>query len=181
MDDKSSNQNPFENGVRASEKKPLDWVSILLSGVAAVLIIVGIYFLNQSVSVLTPQAQSSSSSSRSSSSVAVSSSVSSSSSVPAFDPATAPLKNGSTNADIKIKVTSVDSVNIGGTTTETGFTGTRWFRTSGISWGAFDASKFTPTPKVGEDWRLELIVTSDQTTGAISAPGAIQVVKAYKL
>lgn len=202
MVDNTENQ---QEGVRASEKRPLDWVSVGLSGIAAILIAIGIYFLSQSITMSTNKSSNSSSessvsvsssssaqSSVSTSSVSVSSvstssaassfsSVSSSVSTSVFDPSTAPLKIGSTNAEIIIKLDGVTETDVAGAVEQTGFTNTRWFRAAGIRWNNFDAAKFNPLPQVGERWRLELIITASQENGAIAAPGAITIVKAYKL
>lgn len=209
-------QEPTTTGLRAAEKRPLDWVSVALSVIAALLIVVGIYFLQQSVATTNTLTRSSSSVSSSSlalsaSSPVVSSEVSSSSSIsivssssessslsssvesevssssvavvppPAFDPVNDPFKIGSTNAEITIQVTSSGGGLVGGTVINTGFTGTRWFNRPGITWGAFDATPFNPVAQIGDVWRLELSITADQTNGAIGLPGALTVVKAYKL
>jgi cytoskeletal protein RodZ len=210
MSENLDNSQTDTGGIKTSQKKPLDWVSVALSGVAAILIIVGIYFLQQSIqlpssgvaasssskssssqSVASVSSSSSSSNSSavvssSSSSVAVSSSVSASVassivSAPAFNPATEPLKEGATNAEIKIEITGVEGNSVSGTVTQTGFIGTRWFAKSGVFWNDFPLTAFATVPAVGETWRLELTITADQTQGAISAPGAIVVAKAYKL
>jgi cytoskeletal protein RodZ len=192
------------HGVKAMNKKPVDWVSVILSVIASVLIIVGIYFLQQSIP-LTQQsvAKSSSSSSQSQNSI---SSISSSSSesvssissssitapvptpipvpvatIPVFDPVNAPLKTGSTNAEIILAVDIANGTNVGGVTEQTGFTATRWFTKPLVRWNSFDATAFAPQAAVGDRWRLELTITDSQQDGAILAPGAITVVKAYKL
>lgn len=195
------------DGLKAADKKPLDLVSIGLSVAAVILIIIGVFFINQSFKTTNDQvASSSSSSSKSSSSVStrssssISSSVSSSvvssvsvasvisssvssvssSQVLAFDAVNAPLKTGATNAEIKLKITDVSDV-VGGSVVDTGFQNTRWFAKPGIVWGAFELAKFTPAPVVGDIYRVELQITADQSNGAIAEPGAIVILKTYKL
>jgi cytoskeletal protein RodZ len=193
------------HGVKAMNKKPVDWVSVILSVIASVLIIVGIYFLQQSIPLTQQVAKSSSSSSVSQSQTSVSS-VSSSSSesississssitapvptptpipvatTPVFDPINAPLKTGFTNAEIILAVDIANGTNVGGVTEQTGFAGTRWFTKPSVRWNSFDATAFVPQATVGDRWRLELTITDSQQDGAILAPGAITVVKAYKL
>ena len=196
------------DGLKAADKKPLDLVSIGLSVAAVILIIIGVFFINQSFKTTNDQVASSSSSksiqpssnisARSSSSISssvsssvassvsvasvISSSVSSvsSSQVLAFDAVNAPLKTGATNAEIKLKITDVSDV-VGGSVVDTGFQNTRWFAKPGIVWGAFELAKFTPAPVVGDIYRIELQITADQSNGAIAEPGAIVILKTYKL